>query len=69
VCALRSVADGGVEVQPEGQPFFSMDYVKGQNLAGLLRDGPLPARRAAGYVKVIAEAVDYAHQRGILRRG
>jgi len=52
----------------EGQPFFSMDYVKGQNLAGLLRDGPLLARRAAGYVKIIAEAVDYAHQRGILHR-
>jgi len=52
----------------EGQPFFSMDYVKGQNLAGVLRDGPLPARRAAGYVKIIAEAVAYAHQRGILHR-
>jgi WD40 repeat protein/serine/threonine protein kinase len=52
----------------EGQPFFSMDYVQGQNLAGLLREGPLPARRAAGYVKVIAEAVEYAHRRGILHR-
>lgn len=52
----------------EGQPFFSMDHVEGQNLAGLLRDGPLPARRAAGYVKVIAEGVDYAHQRGVLHR-
>ena len=52
----------------EGQPFFSMDYVKGQNLAGLLRDGPLPARRAAGYVKIIAEAVEFAHRQGILHR-
>lgn len=51
-----------------GQPFFSMDYVEGPNLAALLRDGPLPPRRAAGYVKTIAEAVAYAHGKGILHR-
>ena len=51
-----------------GQAFFSMDYVEGRNLAELLRDGPLPPRRAAGYVKTIAEAIEYAHQRGILHR-
>ncbi|MHC1769229.1 MAG: serine/threonine-protein kinase [Verrucomicrobiia bacterium] len=54
--------------QHEGQPFFSMDYVEGPNLAALLRDGPLPARRAAAYAKTIAEAVAYAHQKGILHR-
>lgn len=52
----------------EGQPFFSMDYVEGRNLADLLRDGPLPPRRAAGYTKTIAEAVEYAHRQGILHR-
>jgi len=51
-----------------GQPFFSMDYVEGRNLAELLRDGPLSPQRAAGYAKTIAEAVAYAHQRGILHR-
>ncbi|MBI4326764.1 MAG: protein kinase, partial [Chloroflexi bacterium] len=52
----------------EGQPFFSMDYVEGRNLAEVLRDGPLEPRRAAGYAKTIAEAVAYAHQRGVLHR-
>jgi eukaryotic-like serine/threonine-protein kinase len=52
----------------EGQPFFSMDYVEGQNLAQLVRDGPLPARRTAGYLKTIAEAVHYAHEHQILHR-
>src|SRR4030095_17094047 len=46
----------------EGQHFFSMDYVPGQNLAQIVRDGPLPADRAARYVQKIAEAIHYAHQ-------
>lgn len=52
----------------EGRPFFSMDYVEGQNLAALVRDRPLSAQRAAAYLKTITEAVHYAHQRGILHR-
>ena len=52
----------------EGQPFFSMDYVAGQNLAQLVGNAPLPADRAAKYLQAIAEAVHYAHQQGILHR-
>jgi tetratricopeptide (TPR) repeat protein/tRNA A-37 threonylcarbamoyl transferase component Bud32 len=54
--------------EQEGQPYFSMDYVEGTNLATLVREKPLPAKRAAGYVKVIAEAIHYAHEQGILHR-
>ena len=52
----------------EGQHFIAMDYVEGQCLSALIRGIPLPARRAAGYVKTIAEAIHYAHERGILHR-
>ncbi|HMO65426.1 MAG TPA: serine/threonine-protein kinase, partial [Verrucomicrobiota bacterium] len=52
----------------EGQPFFSMDYVPGGNLATLVRGGPLPPRRAVELVRAIAGAVHYAHERGILHR-
>jgi WD40 repeat protein/serine/threonine protein kinase len=52
----------------DGQHFFAMDYVEGQNLAMLVAHQPLPARRAAGYVKTIAEAIQFAHERGILHR-
>jgi tetratricopeptide (TPR) repeat protein len=45
-----------------------MDYVEGGNLAALVREKPLPAKRAAGYVKTIAEAIHYAHEQGILHR-
>jgi serine/threonine protein kinase len=52
----------------QGQHYFAMDLVDGPNLARLLRDGPLPAKRAAGYVKSIAEAIHFAHTRHILHR-
>lgn len=52
----------------EGQPYFSMEYVAGTNLAALARDKPLPSRKAAEYVKAVAEAVAYAHGRGVLHR-
>ena len=52
----------------EGRHFFVMDYVEGQSLARLVGNQPLPARRAAAYLKTIAEAVHYAHERGILHR-
>jgi serine/threonine protein kinase/WD40 repeat protein len=54
--------------EQDGQPFFSMDYVEGRNLAELVRDQPLPARRAAAYLQTIAEAVEYAHRHGVLHR-
>ena len=54
--------------ETDGQPYFSMDYVAGRNLAELVRDRPLPARQAAGYVQTIAQAVQYAHVHGVLHR-
>ncbi len=52
----------------EDRHYFSMDYVEGQNLAALVRERPLPPAKAAELVKTIAEAIQYAHQRGILHR-
>jgi WD40 repeat protein/predicted Ser/Thr protein kinase len=52
----------------EGQHFFSMDYIEGQNLAQFVKNTPLPAEKAARDVKLIAEAIHYAHQQGILHR-
>jgi eukaryotic-like serine/threonine-protein kinase len=52
----------------EKQHFFVMDYVAGRSLADIVRDGPLEPKRAAHYVKKIAEAIHYAHDKGILHR-
>ncbi|HSL70773.1 MAG TPA: serine/threonine-protein kinase, partial [Longimicrobiales bacterium] len=52
----------------EGQHYFSMDYVAGRTLADITREGPLPARRAAEYVRTLAVAMQHAHQHGIMHR-
>jgi serine/threonine protein kinase/WD40 repeat protein len=52
----------------EGQHFYSMDLVEGASLAELVSEHALPASRAAVYVRAIAEAVQYAHERGVVHR-
>jgi WD40 repeat protein/predicted Ser/Thr protein kinase len=52
----------------EGRPFFSMELIEGRSLAELVHDRPLPARQAAQLLQAIAEAVHYAHERGVLHR-
>jgi serine/threonine protein kinase len=51
-----------------GEHYFSMDYVEGQNLADVVGQRPLSAQKAAVYLKTIAEAIHYAHEQGTLHR-
>ncbi len=52
----------------QGQHFYTMDYVAGANLSQLHRDEPVPSRRAAELIQQLAEAIDYAHQQGVVHR-
>ncbi len=54
--------------QHEGQHYFSMGFVEGQSLAQRLADGPLPPREAAALLARVAEAIAYAHGRGVIHR-
>jgi len=54
--------------QHDGQHYFSMAFVEGESLAKKVANGPLPPHEAAALVKTIAEAVEYAHQKGIIHR-
>ena len=52
----------------EHLPFYSMQFIDGADLREHLRDGPLPAVKAARLLVKLADAVEYAHQRGVLHR-
>jgi WD40 repeat protein len=54
--------------QHEGQHYFSMGYVEGQSLSQRQADGPLPPREAAALLLKVAEAIEYAHSRGVIHR-
>jgi WD40 repeat protein len=54
--------------QHDGQHYFSMGFVEGQSLSHCLADGPLPPREAAELIVKVADAIEFAHQRGVIHR-
>ena len=54
--------------QHEGQHYFAMGFVEGRGLDAIVRDNPLPSRKAAEYIRTVAEAIQYAHDQGVLHR-
>lgn len=53
----------------EGQPFYLMEYVPGNNLLQVLRSrGPLDARRVVGYAKDLADTLREVHAAGVFHR-
>lgn len=48
--------------------FFTMGYVEGESLAESVRDGPLAPTVAALIMKIVAEAIAYAHKKGVIHR-
>src|SRR6202046_5584063 len=55
----------------EGQLWLSMDYVEGTDAAKLLRSrypSGMPKALAFEIISAVADALDYAHQRGLLHR-
>ncbi len=53
----------------DGQPFLSMQYVDGENLASLLRRiGRLPHDKAIDLARQLATGLAAAHERGVLHR-
>ncbi len=52
----------------DGMPFFSLEYVEGGSLAAKITGMPLPSREAAEVVRLMAQAMQYAHDKGIIHR-
>jgi serine/threonine protein kinase len=52
----------------DGVPYLVSDFVRGMTLADLLTAGRPPPREAARLVAAVAEALQYAHMRGVIHR-
>ena len=56
-------------VNHDGRPWLVMEYVDGQTLAEILAvEGRLPPQQVAGIGALLADALDRAHERGIVHR-
>jgi serine/threonine protein kinase len=54
--------------EDEGRPFFSLEFVDGTSLHKKLQESPLSPRESAALLQKMAEAMAYAHQRGVIHR-
>jgi eukaryotic-like serine/threonine-protein kinase len=54
--------------QHEGLHYYAMGFVDGPSLSQVLMDGPLAGREAAEILRRVAEAVHYAHSKGVIHR-
>jgi tetratricopeptide (TPR) repeat protein len=60
------VRDAG---QERGRPYLVLDFVEGRSLQERLdREGSLPPREAASVALALAEAVQHAHEQGVVHR-
>jgi serine/threonine protein kinase len=58
-----------VEASAEGVTFIAMEYVEGTNLKEILRQGEaLELPRISNIVSEVADALDYAHDKGVIHR-
>jgi serine/threonine-protein kinase len=54
--------------QIDGTCYIASEFVAGRTLAECCQRGPLPPHEAAEIVAIIAEALHYAHQQGVIHR-
>ena len=54
--------------QAEGKRFLVLELVEGETLAQRLSKGPLPVEEALGVCRQIAEALEAAHEKGVIHR-
>jgi tRNA A-37 threonylcarbamoyl transferase component Bud32 len=63
--AITPVFDYG---EHEGQPFLVMRYMSGGSLSERLKQGPLPTDETVRIFDRLCEALDWAHDQGIIHR-
>jgi serine/threonine protein kinase len=64
---IVDVTDFGIDSRGAGLPYLAMEYLEGTTLADRCRGlGRLPPERALPIFESIAEAINHAHERGVL---
>ncbi len=58
----------GLHEGPEGERFIAMELVPGEDLSVVLARGPLDVDRALAFAGQIAEALEAAHEQGVIHR-
>jgi len=58
----------GLHEGPDGERFIAMELVPGEDLAAKLERGPLSLESALTYAQQIAEALEAAHEQGVIHR-
>ncbi|HST17339.1 MAG TPA: serine/threonine-protein kinase [Gaiellaceae bacterium] len=55
--------------ESNGRPFIVMEYIEGGSLSDeIRRSGAQPPQRALAWLETVADALDYAHARGVVHR-
>ncbi|MCC6466363.1 MAG: serine/threonine protein kinase [Planctomycetes bacterium] len=54
--------------QMEGHPFFTMEFIEGDDAETMIKAGPLGPDQAAGIMEAVARGVAQAHAEGIVHR-
>jgi Tol biopolymer transport system component len=58
----------GLHEGPDGERFIAMELVPGEDLAVILERGPLTLEKALDYAGQIADALEVAHEQGVIHR-
>ena len=62
ICTIHEVDEA------EGRPFIVMEHVEGRTLRAIIKEGPLGLPDLLRFGRQIADALEHAHQRGVIHR-
>ena len=55
-------------ITSDGLPYYTMPFVRGDSLRARMLAGPVPLAESVGILRNVAQALAYAHERGIVHR-